>query len=131
MSQVDELFRTIESHDFSAIVNLASDFRTFLRILAAEKPVQDLAQQMRDPGGCEAVSQRILALAKDQGEEGLEHPWDSALAAYLWILANHGTQRAKVVAATISETPRCWWAAKVAAQVLSAEPVRSPAGNGA
>ncbi len=46
MSRIEELFGLLESHEFSAIVNLASNFKTFVRILAAQKAVQDLGQEM-------------------------------------------------------------------------------------
>jgi hypothetical protein len=130
MSKLQELFTAMESHEFSAIVNLASDFKTFVRILASEKPVQDLAEEMREAKVRAAVSERALALVKDQGEEGYEHPWDSALAAYLWLLADKDPELAKVAAATIAQAPRCWWARKLAEKVLSPERFPSSAGSG-
>ena len=37
MNRLDDLFKNIESYEFSAVVNLASDFKTFVRILAAQR----------------------------------------------------------------------------------------------
>jgi hypothetical protein len=102
MKNLDDLFQTIESHEFSALVNLASSFKTFLGILSAESPMKELAQQMHRPEVRTAVGERALALVTDVGEGGYEHPWDSALAAYLWLLAD-----ADAALATRNRIRRC------------------------
>jgi hypothetical protein len=129
MSKTDELFGIIESPEFSATLNLASDFATFVGILGSEKAVCDLGDLMRDEAGRLAVCQRTLALAADEGQEGYEHPWDSALAAYLWLLADKDSQLANLAATRIAESPRCWWARKMSEVVRSAEKVPSSAGT--
>jgi hypothetical protein len=130
MSKLEDLFQTIESHEFSATVNLASNFRTFLHILGSEQPVQSLARQLDDPAAREAVYSRVFALLKDQGEEAYEHPWDSALAAYLWLLAEHDRDLAKAAAAKVLEAPRCWWARKMAEQILTSDTSASSTSRG-
>jgi hypothetical protein len=119
MSKTEQLFQTIESHEFAATVNLASDFKTFVRILESEKPVQELAREIQSTKEREAVWARIRTLVQDQGEEGYEHPWDAALAAYLWLLANTDARLANLAAATIAAAPRCWWARNMAEAILS------------
>jgi hypothetical protein len=119
MNRVESLFKTLESPEFAAIVNLASDWKTFARILGSEKSAQDLAGEMSDASVRGAVCARIFALVADHGEEGFEHPWDSALAAYLWLLAAKDEPLARSAAAKIAEAPRCWWARKAAEGVLS------------
>jgi hypothetical protein len=131
MSRVESLFKVIESHEFAAIVNLASDWKTFARILGSEKAVQDLAGEMSDAGVWEAVCERVLALVPDHGEEGCEHPRDAALAAYLWLLAAKDAPLARSAAAKIAEAPRCWWARKAAERVLSAGKDKGPGTVGA
>jgi hypothetical protein len=121
MSRVASLFKVLESREFAAIVNLASDWKTFARILGSEKAVQDLAGEMSDAGVRAAVGERVLALLTDHGEEGCEYPWDASLAAYLWLLAARDVPLARNAAAKIAEAPRCWWARKAAERVLSAE----------
>ena len=117
MSRTEDLFKPIESHEFAAVVNLASDLRTFIRAIGSDPSVQALAGELSVGGVRTAVYDRILALVNDMGEEGYEHPWDSALAAYLWLLANKDAARAKAAALRISEAPQCWWAAKVAKEI--------------
>ncbi len=48
MIEVNDLFAAIESQEFSAAVNVASDFKTFLRTLTGERPVQALAAARND-----------------------------------------------------------------------------------
>ena len=128
MNQLDELFKAIESHEFSAIVNLASDVKTFERILSSEIPLRELTQQMRNAEVRTAAYQRALALVADRGEEGHEHRWDSALAAYLWLLADTDVSLARLVATRVAAAPGCWWARKMAAKVLAPDPAPSSAG---
>jgi hypothetical protein len=120
MSRVESLFKVLESPEFAAVVNLASDWKTFARIPGSEHSVQDLAGEMSDAGVRAAVCERIFALVADHGEEGCEHSWDAALAAYLWLLAAKDAPLARSAAAKIAEAPRCWWAGKAAEAVLSA-----------
>jgi hypothetical protein len=126
MSRIEDLFKVIESHEFAAIMNLASDLKTFVRALGADASVQALAREMSVAGARAAVHDRILALVKDVGEEGYEHPWDSALAAYLWLLAERDAAQAKASALRISETPQCWWAAKVAEKIIATDKGNGP-----
>jgi hypothetical protein len=128
VNKLEDFFTALESHEFSAIVNLASDFQTFVDILAAEKPVQDLAVEVRSPEARSAVCERALTLAKDQGDGEHEHPWDSALAVYLWLLADKDASLARKLAATIAEAPRCWWARMMAERILSTEQAHAGAG---
>jgi hypothetical protein len=139
MNRIEELFEAIESQEFAAVVNLASDLRTFLRILSSEKAVEALAARMGEPGAGASVSQRITFLTHDTGNEGQEHPWDPALATYLWLLGKTDPALAKAAAEKIAGTPRCWWAAKLAQSILSpgtdsppapAVPPSSPAPDG-
>jgi hypothetical protein len=121
MSRVEDLLKAIESHEFAAVLNLASDLRTFLRILGSEKAVQDLAAAMGKGEVRGAVAERILTLLKRPGDEGNEHPRDSALAAYLSLLSSTDTRLAKQVAEQIAAVPRCWWARKIAEGLLAGE----------
>jgi hypothetical protein len=121
MSRIEELFKILESHEFSAMVNLASDFRTFIRILGAQSAVQSLCEEMRNPDVRTAVHERALSLVQDEGEAGYEHPWDSALAAYLWLLCSTDAELATILAGKIAPSRGCWWARKMADEWLSSE----------
>jgi hypothetical protein len=107
LSQKENLFKAIESHEFAAVVNLASDWKTFARIVGSEKAIQDLAGELGDAGVRAAVSERIRTLVKDPGDAGCERPWDAALAAYLWLLSARDEPLARIAAEEIAAAPRC------------------------
>src|SRR5262245_3446382 len=105
-----EAMDRIEGHTFSAMVNLASDLRTFLRILASQPEVQALAAGVESDRVMLDVFTRVVELAASPAEEGCEHPADSALAAYLWLLSAKDPEYSDIVAEAILGCGRCWWA---------------------
>jgi hypothetical protein len=113
----NEAMEKIEGHAFSATVNLASDFPTFLRILTSQPEVQALTAEMNSERVKLDVFARIVELTASPFEEQYEHPADSALAAYLWLLsAKDGDCSARAVE-TVLECKQCWWARKMAEHV--------------
>ena len=107
----------IEGHAFSAMVNVASDFPTFLRILTSQPEVRPLADEMKSEGVTLDVFARVGELAASPTTEEYEHPADSALAAYLWLLsARNGDYTARATE-TVLECNRCWRARKMAEHI--------------
>jgi hypothetical protein len=127
MPSAEELFSAIESHRFSALVNVASNLKTFLRALDAQPEVRSLAGAMASPEVRSAVLARVAELAAKDFDQGYENPWDSALAAYLWLLSTADPEMAAAAAARIRACSRCWWANKVAEK---AQPATTPPTNG-
>jgi hypothetical protein len=117
--------QTIEGHRFSAIVNLASDFRTFLTILEQQAAVQTLAESMRDAGVTLEVLRRVQELADSPIEADYEHPADGAMAAYLWLLSNQDTEASERAAQMILDCKQCWWSRKMAERVREAARLQS------
>src|SRR5947209_1276807 len=99
--ELQDLFQNIESHRFSALVNVANNFRTFVRAFASVPEVQQLTQAMQSPEVRAQIYERALELAREEGQEGQEHPGDAALATYLWLLSTMDENLAKVAAAEI------------------------------
>lgn len=112
-----EAMERIEGHDFSAMVNLASDFSTFLRILTSQPEVRTLADEMKSENVTLEVLARVRDLAATPVEEKYEHPADSALAAYLWLLSTRNGDYSVRATETILECKQCWWARKMAEDV--------------
>jgi hypothetical protein len=108
-----EAMERIEGHAFSAMVNLASDVSTFLRILTSQPEVRALADEMKSERVTLDVFTRVGELAASPVEEGYEHPADSALAAYLWLLSARDDDYSARAAETVLECKQCWWARKV------------------
>ena len=112
-----EAMERIEGHAFSALVNLASDLPTFLRILTSQPEVQALADEMKSDQVTLNVFARVVELAASPTEEEYEHPADSALAAYLWLLGARNGNYSERATETVLECKQCWWARKMAEQV--------------
>jgi hypothetical protein len=108
----------VESLAFSARVNIASDFRTFLRAVAAEEAMSSLALLIKDPETAFRLMKRTLALVEQRFDYRYEHPRDSAIATYLLLLAARWPQLAGITAEAAASVPRTWWAAQVAREIL-------------
>lgn len=128
MTSTEELFGGIESHRFAALVNVASNLKTFLRALDAQPEVRQLAAAMTSAEVRAAVLARVVELTGKESDPGYENPWDSALAAYLWLLSRTDPAAVAVAAARIRACSRCWWANKV---MEKAPAVATPPPNGA
>jgi hypothetical protein len=111
-----EAMEQVEGDTFAAYGNLASDLKTFLRVLASRPEVHILAGAMRMPGVAEQVGERALELARRPVEEGREHPADAALAAYLWLLDTADPPRGQVIATAV-QAGSFWWARKMADRI--------------
>ena len=81
------------------------------------------------PVGLDVKGERQLA--GKEFDTAYENPWDTALAAYLWLLNATEAQRAALAATRVRDCPHCWWAKQVAEQVLSANslPTNGTAGT--
>jgi hypothetical protein len=112
-----EAMERIEGHAFAAMVNLASDFPTFLRILTSQPEVRVLADEMKSDRVMTDVFSRVREIAASPVEEGYEDPADSALAAYLWLLSTRDGDCSTKAAETVLECKQCWWARKMAEHI--------------
>jgi hypothetical protein len=110
----NEAMERIEGHAFSAMVNLASDFSTFLRILTSQPEVRALADEMKSERVTRDVFARVGELAAKPVDDEYEHSADSALAAYLWLLSTANGDCSASAADTVLECKQCWWARKMA-----------------
>jgi hypothetical protein len=121
----------IESAEFAARVNVASDGRTFVRALCAEPAVSALADRIRGDDGpsvTDILSRRVARLAGQATDVRYEHPGDAALAAYLWLIALAFPDAARAAAAGVLERPNLWWARKVAEDVFFSRGAQQGAG---
>jgi hypothetical protein len=118
----------IEGHPFAAVVNLASDLRTFLRIVEDQPDVQALdAAMSQSPEVAKQLLQRALELVSSPADEGYEHPADAALAAYLHLLQREAPLLAGTAARAVLAGGAFWWARKVA-ELVSASGRNTPDG---
>ena len=125
-----EAMAKIEGRDFATMVSLASDYRTFMRILGSQPEVIALGGAMSSEQTTREVFSRAMELAEAPTADAYEHPADAALAAYLWLLSTKNQKLSETVAEAVLARKQCWWARKVAEQVRDAERFYSEAGSG-
>ena len=104
----------IESHEFAARVNVASDFGTFAAAMEAHEAFADA----RQPAYAARIAQRALELIRRRVDIRYENPWDAALAAYILLLLHTSRGLARVVSAGVLQLPQLWWASKLARHVV-------------
>jgi hypothetical protein len=113
-----ECVSEIESPEYAARVNLASDYNTFVKGVRLERTTPELAAQIRDQGvGLKLVS-RVTRMASQKVDHRYEHPCDAPMAAYIWLLAGTQPALAKIAANAAICVARSWWANRVAEVVL-------------
>lgn len=125
---ISEAMREVESHQFAARLNLASDLKTFLRAAKMEEGVTTLLEEMTSPDKRAGVLSRIVRISQNRVDRRYENPWDVSLAVYFWILTFTDLEFAKVAAQSIEHTGNCWWARQIADQLLSAGHIHTTAG---
>jgi hypothetical protein len=81
--------------------------------------VQLLADEMKSDGVMSDVCSRVREMVVSRVEEEYEHPADSALAAYLWLLSTRDGDYSTKAAETVLGCKQCWWARKMAEHVQS------------
>lgn len=121
----DEGLRDIESLEFAARVNIASDLRTFLRVAGNQESVTTVLSELASPQKQQRVFSEALRLSRLQVDLRYENPWDSALAVFVWVLSLRALQLARVAAEAAVQAPQCWWASRIAHDVLRGSLVRS------
>lgn len=113
------LFEQIESVRFSIQVDIASSFRIFQRALEENETTQMLIRYLQEhPEYIDNVFQRLLDLLDKNDKPEYAHPYDEALAGYLYVLRMVDPQVALRAANYLTQTPKLWWAKKLADLVI-------------
>lgn len=126
--RLQELFQLLESLEFSARVNIASDPRVFRMVVRAEAPYRELVEKLSSSEDAQfEVAERTLKLADVLFDEGYEHPHDAAIATYLLALEATNSKLARSTAQTIRDLPRGWWSRIVSEHLIreGSNPARS------
>lgn len=115
---IKQAISNIESHEFAVRVNIASDLKTFLKVVQQEEAVLWFGKQLAIYEMRLEILSRIYELSKSKIDLRYENQWDTALAVYLWLLDNRDPIIAKIAAEVASQIPQCWWAAKLSRFIL-------------
>jgi hypothetical protein len=116
---LNDLLEQIESVHFAAQMNIFSGFRSFRRALVDHEYVNALMDYLRQhPHEIERVFQRFLDLLEKNDRPEFLHPYDPALACYLWVLGETSPRLVSLAVEQALRTPRLWWARKLAQHIL-------------
>jgi hypothetical protein len=114
---VTEAMQKIEELRFSALTNLASEFRTFVHILTDQEEVKVLSGLMKSPQVTASVFERLIPLTRSALEEAYEHPADTAMAAYLWLLGQQPHDCLETATEAVLGCKQSWWSRPMAEHV--------------
>jgi hypothetical protein len=129
-----QVMQVIEQLEFSAYLNVASSYKVLVRLLESHDAVNELRGMMARDEVPVQILCRLRHLARAEQEVGLQHPWDAAMAAYMWLLSKNSEGLAVEAAVLIlNKCHHCWWARKVAQQSQAKHPhppilIHSPSG---
>jgi hypothetical protein len=126
---IREAMQEIESHEFAARLNVASDFRTFIQAAKSQEAVLTLWQELDSPEKCQQVLYRVFELSRQRVDPRYENPWDTALAVYVWLISSKDLDLARMAAEVAAQAPQCWWATKISRHILLEEQAYSGAGS--
>jgi hypothetical protein len=106
--------REIESHEFSARVNVASGLRIFLASVASEEAVKGLSRLVaKDRELAFKLLRRAGSRAQESVDQRYENPWDAAVAASLWIVSNCYPELTAICAEVSQSLRQSWWTRKL------------------
>lgn len=114
----------IESSAIVIRLNVASGFKTFLRAIQSEHVVVEMQRMMTSKYVQGQVLARIGELSRLRVDRRYENPWDTALAVYLWLIKSADRNLSALSAEIVAQAPQCWWAHKLAHQLLSEREIR-------
>jgi hypothetical protein len=117
--ELKPLLERIESVQFATQVDIASGFRVFQRALEKSEFAQSLARYVQEhPQSKQGVYRRLLELLEMNDQPDYAHPYDPALAGYLYVLNRSDPALADMAARRILQTPQLWWAKRLANHIL-------------
>jgi len=120
----EEAVRDIESHEFSARLGIASDFKTFTHIAASQISVKELFKQLEKPEIEDHLYNRTVDLSWRSIDPRYENSLDKALTIYLWVTDLRNPHLALLMAEHILHAPQCWWAHMLSKHLRRIRPIR-------
>ncbi len=121
----EEAIREVESFEFSARVNIASDFRTFLRAVSEQPAFHALFAELgRLDNGLRLIT-HVIEIARRPVNPDYENPWDTALTVFLWLISQRAPSFADLAAEAVSQAQQCWWATLLSQHMLKSKPIGS------
>lgn len=118
-----ETISQIYSRGFDAELNVVSGTNAFFQAVSKERAVQESLRLMRGSGEVrEDALGRIYDLVNLDSDQCYENPYDTRLAVLLWLTSYTDPHFARLGAHYVERAPRCWYAAKLAHQIINPPP---------
>jgi hypothetical protein len=110
-----ELLEQIEGRIFDAHLNTASGFGVLLMALERSEVLNELiAELRRQPQSKQIAFQHLTDLLKANDEPEYAHPYDAAIAGYLFALSCTDTKLTCEAIEAVLQTPQLWWSRRLA-----------------
>jgi hypothetical protein len=109
-----EALSAIESHAFSARINIASDLSGMLVAARSEKAVSVVWSELNSKERGAELLRRVRDLSSQAVDFRYRNDWDDALAIYFWLLSLSNPEQTDIAAEQILRAPQCYWAAQMA-----------------
>ena len=116
---INEAIQLTESHEVAAIANLASGVGTLLTTIQRLPSTKTLLEDPNVFANSNLILARVIEITRQETDPRYASPWDISLTTYLWVLMVINPALAKVAADLVVQTPRTWWADRLARFVLS------------
>lgn len=120
-----KFFEKIESYEIAVRTNVTSGMRSFLHALENEPAVGKLFQLAKERANALQILRRVREVAEFRVDPRYENSFDTALTAYLRVLLATHPELARIGASAVANAQNCWWASKVAQEVLADLTIRS------
>lgn len=125
---INELFKEIETHKFSAEINLASSFDAYTKNLTTHDLVSQLTKLIENHENKTLLLRRTSSLASNSVDLRYENEFDAAFSAYLWSMFLVEPIEASILAVVILKVQNCWWASKLSNYILRNETIQTQSG---
>ncbi len=121
-----EALTQIESLEFDANLSVVSSTKAFFRNVAQDPVVLDLYWQIQESGELkESILDRTYDLSAQEIDMRHGNPNDKPLAVLLWLSYYAAPELGRLAATYTARAPKCWYAWKLAHQILDPAPVNS------
>ena len=110
-----QAFKDIESIDFTARVNIASDLRTFMSAVAAEESVKLVLDDMHQDANIDYVIKRMQYFRDSDFDEDYANPRDTAMAVYGWLIVQAKPELTQLINTLLQSLRNTWWTMQLSA----------------
>jgi hypothetical protein len=114
--------KEIESHNFAARLGVANNEAMLRAIATKEQSVVELMWLLRSSESASRLLSHTSFLIREQDDVRYRNSRDTAIAVYIWLLAQMQPSLGRLLAAEAIRAPRLWWGRKMALSVLAGHP---------